>query len=215
MKYFYNFLIGILIGFGAILPGVSSGVFCVIFGIYEKLLNSIVKFFKDIKNNFLFIFPIGLGSIVGVILLGNVIKYFFSLYQFQSCYVFIGLILGTIPALFKHASSDKYIDAKKIIPMIISFLIGIGLIILEKKIRIYNCYKLKCNKSLLSFIRRIHNGCWNSRSRNQQYRNFDVFRSIFNLYKRCFHHRFPYSYSNGDWSLVWWTALDKNYKIPI
>ena len=39
MKYFYNFLIGILIGFGAILPGVSSGVFCVIFGIYEKLLN--------------------------------------------------------------------------------------------------------------------------------------------------------------------------------
>lgn len=133
MKYFYNFLIGILIGFGAILPGVSSGVFCVIFGIYEKLVDSIVNFFKDMKNNFLFIFPIGLGSIVGVILLGNVIKYFFSLYQFQSCYVFIGLILGTIPALFKQASSDKYIDTKKLIPMIISFLIGIGLIILEKK----------------------------------------------------------------------------------
>ena len=39
MKYFYNFLIGILMGFGAILPGVSSGVFCVIFGIYEKQNN--------------------------------------------------------------------------------------------------------------------------------------------------------------------------------
>ena len=50
MKYFYNFLIGILIGFGAILPGVSSGVFCVIFGIYEKLVDRIVNFFKDIKN---------------------------------------------------------------------------------------------------------------------------------------------------------------------
>ena len=29
---------GILIGAGAILPGISSGVLCVIFGIYEKLV---------------------------------------------------------------------------------------------------------------------------------------------------------------------------------
>ena len=50
MKYFYNFLIGILMGFGAILPGVSSGVFCVIFGIYEKLVNSIINFFKDVNK---------------------------------------------------------------------------------------------------------------------------------------------------------------------
>ena len=110
MKYFYNFLIGILMGFGAILPGVSSGVFCVIFGIYEKLVNSIIHFFKDFKTNFLFLFPIGLGGIVGVVLFGNVIKYFFSLYKFQSCYAFIGLILGTIPSLFKQASTNKYVE---------------------------------------------------------------------------------------------------------
>lgn len=36
MSGVFNFIIGILIGFGAILPGVSSGVFCVIFGIYEN-----------------------------------------------------------------------------------------------------------------------------------------------------------------------------------
>ena len=112
MKYFYNFLIGILMGFGAILPGVSSGVFCVIFGIYEKLVNSIINFFKDFKTNFLFLFPIGLGGIVGIILFGNVIKYFFSLYKFQSCYAFIGLILGTIPSLFKQASTNKYVEIK-------------------------------------------------------------------------------------------------------
>ena len=47
-----NFFIGILIGGGAILPGISSGVLCVIFGIYEKLLDSILNFFKDIKKNF-------------------------------------------------------------------------------------------------------------------------------------------------------------------
>lgn len=134
MKYFYNFLIGILMGFGAILPGVSSGVFCVIFGIYEKLVNSIINFFKDFKTNFLFLFPIGLGGIVGIILFGNVIKYFFSLYKFQSCYAFIGLILGTVPALFKQTSTNKYVEIKNIIPMIISFLSGIALIFIEKSL---------------------------------------------------------------------------------
>ena len=54
MNYILNFCIGILIGAGAILPGISSGVLCVIFGIYEKLVNSVLNFFKDIKNNLKF-----------------------------------------------------------------------------------------------------------------------------------------------------------------
>lgn len=90
MKYFYNFLIGILMGFGAILPGVSSGVFCVIFGIYEKLVNSIINFFKDFKTNFLFLFPIGLGVIAGVVLFGNVIKYFFPYINFNLAMLLLG-----------------------------------------------------------------------------------------------------------------------------
>lgn len=77
MKYFYNFLIGILIGCGAILPGVSSGVFCVIFGIYEKLVNSIIYFFKDTRKNFLFLLPLGLGSFIGIVLFRKYYKILF------------------------------------------------------------------------------------------------------------------------------------------
>ena len=33
-----------------ILPGVSGGVLAVIFGIYEKMLDSVANFFKDIKR---------------------------------------------------------------------------------------------------------------------------------------------------------------------
>ena len=51
MKFLFNYIKGILIGAGAIIPGISSGVLCVIFGIYETLLNSILNFFKDWKNN--------------------------------------------------------------------------------------------------------------------------------------------------------------------
>lgn len=133
-KFFYNFLIGILIGFGAILPGVSSGVFCVIFGIYESLISCISNFFKDIRRNFSFLFPIGLGAFVGIIFFGNIIKYFFLSYNTYSCYAFIGLILGTIPALYRQAciGYPKFIDIKKIIPIFLSFLFGIILIIIEK-----------------------------------------------------------------------------------
>lgn len=133
-KFFYNFLIGILIGFGAILPGVSSGVFCVIFGIYESLISCISNFFKDIRRNFSFLFPIGLGAFVGIIFFGNIIKYFFLAYNTYSCYAFIGLILGTIPALYRQAciGYPKFIDIKKIIPIFLSFLFGIILIIIEK-----------------------------------------------------------------------------------
>ena len=50
MQFLFNFVKGIFIGAGAILPGISSGVLCVIFGIYEKLLNSVLGFFKNIKG---------------------------------------------------------------------------------------------------------------------------------------------------------------------
>ena len=39
MKFLKDCLKGVAIGAGAILPGISSGVLCVVLGIYEKLLD--------------------------------------------------------------------------------------------------------------------------------------------------------------------------------
>lgn len=138
MNFLFNFIIGILIGFGAILPGVSSGVFCVIFGIYEKLVDSVLNLFKNLKKNFIFLLPIVLGSFFGIVLFGNVIKYFFNTFKFQACYAFIGLVLGTIPALFKQANLDKCIQLKRLFPLIISFSIGVLLIAFENHFNFNN-----------------------------------------------------------------------------
>ena len=70
-SFFIDSLKGIALGAGAILPGISSGVLCVIFGIYEKLLYSILYFFKDIKKNFRFLLPIFIGIFVGVLIFSN------------------------------------------------------------------------------------------------------------------------------------------------
>ena len=96
MNSLYTFIKGILIGSGAILPGISSGVICMVLGLYEKLLNSILSFFKDIKGNFKFLFPIISGAIIGIILFSNLISYCFNINPCQTKSLFIGLLLGSI-----------------------------------------------------------------------------------------------------------------------
>ncbi|MBR6033949.1 MAG: DUF368 domain-containing protein [Clostridia bacterium] len=103
MYYILNILYGILIGIGAIIPGISSGVLCVILGIYEHLIDSIIDFFSDVKGNFMFLFPIGLGISIGVFLFGNVLRLLYSNYNVIVSFFFFGLILGSIHKIIKES----------------------------------------------------------------------------------------------------------------
>lgn len=134
MKYLKGFLKGILIGMGAILPGISSGVLCVIFGIYETLLNCVLNFFKNIKENFKFLFPIGMGTVVGIVLFGNILKYLFFAYPVQIKFIFIGLILGSVPSLIKESTDKAKWKPYYLIFTLIALFLGIFLVILESKI---------------------------------------------------------------------------------
>ena len=138
MKFFKGFLQGILIGAGAILPGISSGVLCVIFGIYENLLNCVLNFFKNIKENFKYLFPIWLGSLIGIVLFGNILKYLFFAYPIQIKFIFIGLILGSIPALIKTCTSKVKFKPSYLIFTFIALLFGIFLVIFEKNFSRFN-----------------------------------------------------------------------------
>lgn len=123
-----RFFIGILLGAGAILPGVSSGVICVILGIYDKLIDSIIGLFKDFKNNFIYIFPLAFGGIIGVFLVGNILKSLFDLYPIQTKFCFIGLILGAIPSIIKKVNSEHTFKLRYLLFTIITFVIGIILV---------------------------------------------------------------------------------------
>ena len=131
MNFILDFFKGILIGAGAILPGISSGVFCVIFGIYEKLVNSILNLFHDFKKNIIFLFPLVLGGIVGVLLVGKLLNFLFSTYPMPTKFCFIGLILGSIPILFKRANGDKGFRLHYLTFLISAFLLGVLSIKLE------------------------------------------------------------------------------------
>lgn len=122
---------GICIGAGAILPGVSSGVLCVIFGIYDKLINSVLNISKDFKNNFLFLLPICIGAFLGIILLGKLLSFLFASFPMPTKYAFIGLILGSIPILIKQLNSNNKFKKSYLFFTVISFIFGVSAVVLE------------------------------------------------------------------------------------
>ena len=136
MNGFLNIIKGIFIGAGAIVPGVSSGVLCVIFGIYEKLLDAVLNFFKDIKQNIKFLFPIALGVGIGVLLFSNILNYLLYEFPVQTKSIFIGLIIGTIPSLVKEVNEKETFKPQNVIYLLIALAIGIVTVVLENKLYI-------------------------------------------------------------------------------
>ncbi len=131
MCYLLQVLKGILIGAGAILPGISSGVICMIFGIYEKLINSILNFFSDVKSNLKFLFPIGIGIFVGILIFGNFLKVLFMHYKVPASFCFAGFILGGIPSLLKKSEVGK-INFSHILAFLLAFLLSVSIVYIEQ-----------------------------------------------------------------------------------
>ena len=140
-SFFIDSLKGVALGAGAILPGISSGVLCVIFGIYEKLLDSILYFFKDIKKSFRFLLPIFIGIFIGVLIFSNFLQYFLLEFPVQTNSIFIGLILGTIPSLLetlKKEENTSKTNFKYFLAFFICFSIGVGSVLLENSLSTTN-----------------------------------------------------------------------------
>lgn len=134
MRFVLDFSKGILIGAGCILPGISSGVLCVVFGIYEKLLDSILNFFTDVRKNFKFLFPIISGGAVGMVIFSKILQYLLYKFPMQTKSIFIGLILGGVVLLFKEISTKEKFKIKNLFYLIISLIIGIMMVYFENKL---------------------------------------------------------------------------------
>ena len=99
-------LCGALIGAGAILPGVSGGVLAVIFDIYRPLME-VLTHPKTALPKYWYIFPpLGIGWCVGFIVFAKGISAALSLSTTVTTWLFIGLIIGTMPALFQEAGKE-------------------------------------------------------------------------------------------------------------
>ena len=100
-----NFIKGIFIGIGAVLPGLSGGALAAIFGIYEPLINAISNIRKDFKANVKFFIPVILGGIFGVFILSHALSYLLEYYLPEVSIFFVGCMLGIFPSLIKQAGA--------------------------------------------------------------------------------------------------------------
>lgn len=97
---------GIIIGGGAILPGVSGGVLCVLFGIYRPIMELLAHPVKALKKNYKLFVPVILGWAAGFFLFAKVLDIIFSRCELYATCLFIGLIGGTVPGLYRQAGKE-------------------------------------------------------------------------------------------------------------
>lgn len=94
---------GILIGAGAILPGISGGVLCVIFGIYRPMMALLAHPKKNLPRYGKMLLPVGIGWVLGFMVFAWLIKELFKISETMAVILFIGLIAGTLPSLYREA----------------------------------------------------------------------------------------------------------------
>ncbi len=105
-KWLVLLIEGAIIGVGAILPGISGGVLCVVFGIYPPMMALLAHPIKSIGKYYRLFIPVIIGWALGFLALAGVIAELFAKESNIITCLFVGLIAGTFPSLFKEAARD-------------------------------------------------------------------------------------------------------------
>lgn len=123
MKAIKTLLKGMVVGIGGIAPGLSGSVLLVIFGLYQKTVNAIGTLFKNFKKNILFLLPLLVGFGLGALLFSKIVDFMMSNAEFETRYLFLGLIIGTVPLFYKEMRKEGFAP-KYYINISIAVLIG-------------------------------------------------------------------------------------------
>ena len=79
-----------------------------ILGIYDRLIEAVSSFFKNKKENFLFLFLFVISAGIGMLLLAKPILSLLETYPKAMGFFFIGAVAGGIPAIYKQAQVGEF-----------------------------------------------------------------------------------------------------------
>lgn len=121
-----NLLKGMVIGLANIIPGVSGGTMAVSMGIYDKLIHCLTHLLKEFKESLKFLVPVLLGAVIALVGLSFIITPAFAHFPLQTNGLFIGLIVGGLPAVWSKVKGNK-IKISHVIAFLLFFALVIGM----------------------------------------------------------------------------------------
>lgn len=106
LLYLVWLLEGVVVGFGAILPGISGGTLCVAFGMYRPIIETVSTLGRALKKHGMMLATFGLGIALGFMGLSGVASWMLEKNTVLVTCAFIGFILGTFPELWRDAARE-------------------------------------------------------------------------------------------------------------
>lgn len=144
------FIKGIVLGVAFVIPGVSGGTLAVLMGIYEELIEAASNFYKNMvnfKKYIMYLLPIGLGVVFSVAVFAKLIKFGLDKAPIITILIFLGMIIGGIPALVRNVKGTK-INLKDMTLMLVGLIIVISMLIFHKS----NSNVVLTNMSITGYI---------------------------------------------------------------
>ena len=129
--FFYRMLCGAFLGISVIAPGISGSIMAVMMGIYDELIGIISNPFKNLKKNIIYIFPMGIGAVISILLLINALDFLFEHYTVPAYLLFMSLILGSVPTVIGEAKKDT-IKKRYFIGTAVAFVFALSIGLLAK-----------------------------------------------------------------------------------
>lgn len=123
---------GVMMGVANIIPGVSGGTMAVSMGIYDKMIHAATHLISEFKKSMKLLLPIVLGMVIGIVVLARILEYMFAYIPFQTNLLFIGLIVGGLPAIAKKVKG-KTIRLSHILVCLLFFAAVTGLAMIGER----------------------------------------------------------------------------------
>lgn len=116
---------GVVIGVANIIPGVSGGTMAVSMGIYDKIIHAATHLVSEFKKSMKILLPILIGAVLGLVVVARLIQMMFDRVPFQTNLLFIGLIIGGLPAMAKKVKGQS-IRLSHILSCVLFFALVVG-----------------------------------------------------------------------------------------
>lgn len=156
-NYIINFINGFCMALADSVPGVSGGTVAFILGFYDKFIASLDDLFrgnfKKKKEALLYLFKIGIGWIVGLLLAISFLANLFEIHIYEMSSLFIGFIIFAIPIVIKEEKTSLKRKYQNLVFSILGFaLVYIITYLNTNSLNVFNLDSLNVSAVIYVFL---------------------------------------------------------------